>query len=462
MPLTARRWTGRSRPRSKTVNRGSLNIGIRLADGRRRVIQQRIEVTDGVLQGTAQDITDLRHAQEALIDSEDRFRRLAENMPGAVYEYRVSPDGSQRFDYISGQVEELSGISAEDLADDPSPWIDMIHPDDKPSFFENFERSRANLSLWTWEGRNVFDDGQIKWVRGIAVPRRLEDGSTVWSGITFDVTEARLLQEQLRQSQKMEAVGQLTGGVAHDYNNLMAVMLGNAERLLDEIEKPDQREMVEAIIEAVRRGGDLTTSLLAFSRNQTVSPRQVNVSDLCRNLWEMLNRSLGENVRLEIEVEEDLFADIDPTHLETSILNLALNARDAMDQSGVLRIRVSEAKLTESDLKRVSKTWGVGIGSYVIIEVSDNGAGIPSEMQDRVFEPFFTTKDGSRGSGLGLSMVHGFVAQSRGFIQLESEPGTGTTFTLAVPSVAAAVIPEADRPAVAPVNPSRGRSLERF
>ena len=410
-----------------------LDHKIHLPNGTERSIRQRIEMVDGHIFGTAQDITDLRQVQEALVASEERFRTMAENMPGAVYEFRLFPDESRRFEYISLGVEELTGLDRDAIARDPEIWTNLIHADDIGGFKDSLERSRRDLSLWSWQGRNVLRDGREKWVRGIAVPRMLEDDSIVWSGFTFDITEARRLQEQLRQSQKMEAVGQLTGGIAHDYNNLMAVMLGNAEQLLNEVDTPDHRAMLEAIVDAVRRGGDLTARLLAFSRNQTVATERVNVSELCMNLSEMLERPLGETIRIEMDVEDGLFADIDPTHLETSILNLALNARDAMDQGGTLRIELRGASIGEDDLTGLCDGFEVNPGPFVVLRAVDTGHGIPAELEDRVFEPFFTTKEIGRGSGLGLAMVHSFAVRSKGFVRLERNDPNGTTIVLALP-----------------------------
>ena len=427
-----------------------LDHKIHLPNGTERSIRQRIEMVDGHIFGTAQDITDLRQVQEALVASEERFRTMAENMPGAVYEFRLFPDESRRFDYISLGVEELTGLDRDAIARDPEIWTNLVHADDIGGFRDSLERSRRDLSLWSWQGRNVLKDGREKWVRGIAVPRMLEDGSIVWNGFTFDITESRRLQEQLRQSQKMEAVGQLTGGIAHDYNNLMAVMLGNAERLLEEVDTSDQRAMLEAIVDAVRRGGNLTARLLAFSRNQTVATERVNVSELCLNLSEMLKRPLGETIHIEMDVEDGLYADIDPTHLETSILNLALNARDAMDQGGTLRIEVRRATFGEGDLGDLCEAFDVEPGPYVLLRATDTGHGVPGDLKDRVFEPFFTTKEVGRGSGLGLTMVHSFAVRSKGFVRLERNEPAGTTIILGLPRAEAPEM-EQDPAASAPV-----------
>jgi len=242
----------------------------------------------------------------------------------------------------------------------------------------------------------------------------------------------RETMERLRQAQKMEAVGQLTGGVAHDFNNLMGIIVGNAELLEDRLgDDEEARHHIKVIKAAVDRGSSLTERLLAFSRQQTLSPVSVDVSALVAGLEEMLRRTLGEAIELSVEAAAVVWpAIIDPHQFENALLNLAINARDSMLQGGALLIETANVTLDET---YAARTEDLAAGDYVKVAVSDRGAGMPAEILERVFEPFFTTKETGKGSGLGLSMVYGFAKQSGGHVSIYSEVGHGTTVNLYLP-----------------------------
>jgi signal transduction histidine kinase/ActR/RegA family two-component response regulator len=248
-------------------------------------------------------------------------------------------------------------------------------------------------------------------------------------------------REQFAQSQKMEAVGQLTGGVAHDFNNLLTVIVGNlniAQRHLDSLTEASAERLRRLINNALRgaeRATTITKHLLAFSRKQPLDPRPLNINQLVHGLSDFLRRTLGETVTLDIIGGNGLWqAETDPVQLEAAILNLAVNARDAMTAGGKLTITTENQVLDE---KHCRQHDDLVAGPYVQIAVSDTGSGMPKEVVDRVFEPFFTTKKAGQGTGLGLSQVYGFVKQSRGHIEIESEPGQGTTITLYLPALPA-------------------------
>jgi len=240
------------------------------------------------------------------------------------------------------------------------------------------------------------------------------------------------IQEELRHSQKMEAIGQLTGGVAHDFNNLLAVIVGNLD-LLEQTLDPDspQRSYTQEATAAANRGAALTGRLLAFSRKQPLDPRPIDVNELVRSMAALLERALGETIDLRFELSDDLApCMVDSAQLENAILNLAINARDAMHGGGVITIRTSNISL---DAEAAAKHPEAVKGDYVSIAVRDTGLGMSPQVQARVFEPFFTTKDVGSGSGLGLSMVYGFVKQSGGYVSIESSPGLGTEVRLYIP-----------------------------
>ena len=261
-------------------------------------------------------------------------------------------------------------------------------------------------------------------------------------GISHDITELRHAQETLEQtrealfrSQKMEAVGQLTGGIAHDFNNILAIILGNVELLRAYLPKDKYAdEIIDAVLRATMHGRDLTGHLLAFSRRRLLNPQPVDVNALVGGIVKLLGRTLGASIQLTTETAGDAgIAFVDPGALEAAVLNVALNARDAMPEGGTLTIRTAKADIADAtsiddDLKP---------GTYVRLALQDTGAGMSPEVAARVFEPFFTTKAGGRGTGLGLSMVYGFVKQSGGGVTIQSQPGRGTTVTMLLPVAAA-------------------------
>ena len=244
--------------------------------------------------------------------------------------------------------------------------------------------------------------------------------------------ETAIATKRLRRGQRMEAVGQLTGGIAHDFNNLLAIMIGNAEALEHIVAGNDGASAhAQAIITAVERGASLTGRLLAFSRQQTLAPVATNIADLIDGLQDMLKRSLGETIELQINSELNLWqATVDQHQFENALVNLAVNARDAMPRGGKLDISAANTTLDENF---VAQHEELVAGDYVMVRVKDTGQGVPAAVLAKVFEPFFTTKDVGKGSGLGLSMVYGFAKQSAGHVTINSAPGKGTTVTLYLP-----------------------------
>lgn len=293
---------------------------------------------------------------------------------------------------------------------------------------------RGNVELWVQKRLNrrnapmrsfEYQRGDGEWVE--LSDHCLEDGSVFTVAVV--TTERRRVEDELRQAQKMEAVGQLTGGVAHDFNNLLGVILGNAEILEEEIGKSHPE--IQAILRSGQRGAELTQRLLAFSRRQPLQPTAVCPAQLVESMHQLLKRTLGETIKIGVDIPADLWkVDADEGQLENALLNLALNARDAMPDGGTLGISVSNAPMKKSEKSGLIE---VTPGDYVSLTVSDTGAGMPADVLEHVIEPFFTTKDVGEGSGLGLSMVYGFTKQSGGDIYIESGLGEGTRVTLFLP-----------------------------
>lgn len=291
---------------------------------------------------------------------------------------------------------------------------------------EQWQPVRAQVTNYTAEGREIILEINI-------VPLADDNGRyTHWVSVERDVTQEKSLEHQLQQAQRMEAIGQLTGGIAHDFNNLLTVITGNTDLLMEAMEgNPRMQALVKLVSDAAERGTGLTRNLLAFSRRQSLKPTSVSVNTLIENMESLLRSSLSREHILQLKLQTPLSpARVDAVQLESSLLNLTINARDAMPNGGNLLITTSETTLTPEDLL---DTDAVQAGDYVCISITDTGEGISKNDVDKIFEPFFTTKPHGKGSGLGLSMVFGFIKQSGGHLHVDSAEGEGTTFQLYLP-----------------------------
>jgi PAS domain S-box-containing protein len=357
--------------------------------------------------------------ERALRVTEARQQAILKTLPIAIHSRSIEPPFATLF--VSDAVQDITGFSAAEFTATPDFGFGRIHPDDRETVRERLSRA-ARSGQYSIEFRWLCADGQYRILQdqGIVAPSESGEAREIF-GVILDATDRKLLEEQLVQARKMEAVGQLTGGVAHDFNNLLTVVLGNVDMLDRKAEDEARRtRRIEAIRQATERGRDLTRQLLAFSRRQHLSPVSVDVNALIADFAPLIRQAVGEAVTCEIELAaETLCAHVDPTQLETALLNLAVNARDAMPTGGVLAI----ATRREAD----------PLGDRVVVEVGDTGVGMTPEVRERVFEPFFTTKEVGKGSGLGLSQVYGFVRQSEGEVRVDSAEGQGTRFQLRLP-----------------------------
>jgi two-component system cell cycle sensor histidine kinase/response regulator CckA len=371
-----------------------------------------------------------QRAAQALQATERRFRSLIENTSGIIAV--LHSEGT--IGYVSPTVEPILGYRPAEL--NATLLSVYTHPEDISilgSFLEAVRRQPGVLVPVEFRIRHR--DGS--WRTLGAMGRNLVDHPEL-QGIVInaqDITERRLLEEQFRQSQKMEAIGRLAGGVAHDFNNMLGVITGYSDVLLHrpDLDEP-ARECLQEVLIAAERAANLTRQLLLFSRQELPSPQVLDLRELVGGLGRMLGRLIGADIEMVTLAEgEAAWVKADPGQIEQIVMNLAINARDAMPQGGKLMIATKSMELKAPDL--VGHT-GARPGAYSVLVVSDTGCGMDPATQARIFEPFFTTKEPGKGTGLGLATAYGIVQQSGGFIQVESRPGAGTTFTIYLPRTA--------------------------
>jgi len=372
------------------------------------------------------DVTEQYKIREELRESEKKLRL----MPGIVFQFKIDAQGKRSLPYVSPAVKQHIGLSSEVLMDDIEKWFELTHPDDYLGLEESIIYSMENLSVWEWEGRFIKNDGELVWLNGRSTPEKRQDGSTLWNGIFVNVTDRVQADEIIRRTQKMDALGKLTGGIAHDYNNMLGVVMGYADILKEQLdENPVLQKYAEKISHAGERGAKLTKKLLSFSKNKSSDPTNLNINAALKYEQHMLEKTLTSRIKLEFKLSEKLWSvNLDESEFEDALLNICINAMHAIKGNGVLSLETCNVKINEVEAKTLELT----AGDYVRFSLRDTGKGMNEETKEKIFDPFYSTK-GERGTGLGLSQVYGFVSRSGGAIKVESEIDKGTEFVLFFP-----------------------------
>ena len=406
---------------------------LRCRDGSHRLLSWSGVPSEGMLYCVARDITVEREREIALRDSHD-FARLALSAVGGVGVWTFNP-AEDKF-YCDAEIAELYGLDPQRCVGGVmrTEFLSNLHPDDRAALTATRSGGLIKPGDLELEYRIRHPDGSTRWVLSRGHTYFDDTGKPVRrTGVGIDMTKQRELEDQLRQSQKMEAVGQLTGGLAHDFNNLLTGITGSLERMQVRLAQGRTGELeryVTAAQGAAKRAAALTHRLLAFSRRQTLDPKAIQANRLITDMEELVRRTIGPAIAFDAIKAAGLWNIlVDPSQLENALLNLCINARDAMPDGGRLTVETANRWMDE----RTGRDRELEPGQYVSISVTDNGAGMPPDVVGRAFDPFFTTKPLGLGTGLGLSMVYGFSRQSGGQVRIYSEVGRGTTVTLYLP-----------------------------
>ncbi len=461
--MTGSRWHDVSQQESQTSRVDEIRAGVQ-KEGRwlgvvdvslREGSSVPIELAVTALPGggvvlLSRDLRERRKAEQARAEAETKYRMIVEQV--AAISYIAEPGVTGRWHYVSPQIESILGYTPEEWLADSENWLKYVHPDDHAAV-EEAERAGLRGKSFQAEYRLNRKDGTTVWISDTATISKGSADHPLMEGLLVDISERKLMEMQSQQARRMEAVGRLAGGIAHDFNNLLTIIKGYTELARQRAEgQPALRNDIERIDDASERAAALVRQLLAFSRKQVLQPKNIDINSIVNGLEQLLRRLMGEDIRIQTKLAADVGTiKADPSQIEQVLMNLVVNARDAMPKGGKLIIETSNSDL---DQAYASEHVSVRPGRYVLLTVSDSGTGMSSETVAHIFEPFFTTKGGSRGTGLGLATSYGIVKQSGGYIWVYSEPGHGTTFKVYLPRVDESV--EAAPAARLKTEPQRG------
>jgi two-component system, cell cycle sensor histidine kinase and response regulator CckA len=382
------------------------------------------------MQAVARDITERRKAEDALRSAEAKYRALVEQSLMGVYILQ-----NERLVYANPKAADMLGYTQQELIDSPFAF-GFVHEQDRPMVQDQLERLDPERTPTVQLAvRGLRKDGEVIQVEAFCSVTEF-NGTRAILATVHDISDRVKLEDQLRQAQKMEAVGRLAGGIAHDFNNLLTAIRGNAELMSHRVKKdPAMAAEVDEILHASDRAASLTRQLLAFSRKQVLQPIALDINEIVSGVARMARRLIGTDVQLRLDLARSVSQVLaDPAQVEQVLLNLIVNARDAMPSGGTITVKTGNVHLEPSAPEIVQA--GIAAGDFVMLAVTDDGIGMDQATQARIFEPFFTTKETGRGTGLGLSTVYGIVRQTGGAITVRSERGKGASFRVYLPAVA--------------------------
>ncbi len=387
------------------------------------------DYSEALFRKLEQKLADLEASREAQRESETKYRIVADNTWS--WEFWLGPRGD--FLYCSPSCLRVTGRGREEFLADPALLPRIVHPEDLPRFLAHRDEAERSIGKGTLEFRILHADGTVRWIAHDCIPVRGEDGGFLGTrGSNRDITENRRLEELLRHAQRMETAGLMAGGIAREFNQLMAAITGSLDHIPRQAGREDPlRESLDQILAATARASSLTRSLLAFSRRQKMVFAPLDLNHLVRDQEERVRKMAGDRTGLSLDLGKGPFTvDADRVQMEQVLMNLAANARDSIPPGGCITLSTGTLEVDASFVER----HGMGTpGSYAVLAVSDNGVGMSGEALDRVFEPFFNAKGEGTETGLGLPVAYGIVRQHGGFILVESEPGKGATFKVALP-----------------------------
>lgn len=412
---------------------------------RGRVVEHTADGKPARMIGMLRDISERKRTEANLLDSERKFTDLASNIPGAIFQYLQFPDGSNQVLYMSSGCEGIWEVSSQQVHEDASILWGMVAPEDLPAMQASVMKSASELSPWVHSWRITTPSGKRKWLQGRGRPQPpREDGALLWNSLILDVTQTKQLEVQLAETAKLEALGQLTGGIAHDFNNYLGIIMGNLDLLSERVEMEDKHaRLLRTAIQAAEHSAELTSDLLSFARRRTLEETRFEADPALSSVAAMLKRSLGDHIEVRLDLNAPgAFVRTDKTQLETALINLANNARDAMPTGGSLTLR---SRLASGPDAAGADNPGAP-REYVAIMLEDSGTGMDADTLAVATDPFFTTKPVGKGTGLGLSSAFGFAQQARGSLDIASEVGRGTTITLYLPKAEDTAEADASRP----------------
>jgi two-component system, cell cycle sensor histidine kinase and response regulator CckA len=382
-----------------------------------------------------ENLTPLKQAEEALRKRKQQLRHLGDHLPsGMIYQIEGDSNGQRRFTYVSAGVKHLFGVSEAEVLRDASVIYRQILEEERAALTAREAECLKALVPLQMETRIRRPDGEVRWIYFTSAPSQMDDGPVRWNGLALDITERRRLEEQLRQAQKMEGIGHLAGGMAHEFNNILAGMMFTLALAQIATDAAERRQLLQDMEASCKRAAELVKQLLAFSRQSVMQRQPIDLAATVSGQLKLLKQFLGERIVVEfINVDGLPWVKADRALLEQVLLNLCLNARDAMKNGGALRLEVTEKEVGKQQAKAHVEARP---GRYVCLSVSDTGSGMDRRTLKRLFEPFFTTKEVGQGTGLGLATVRGIVQQHEGWVEVASRLGQGSTFRVYLPAVA--------------------------